>query len=128
MYNKPLIYAVVGSRSFKDYRYLEAILDKIFSTKNVLKIISGGAIGADTLAMRYANEHKINFVEYKADWVKYDKSAGLVRNMQMANICDVVIAFWDGKSTGTAHMIDICKSQNKKVIIKKIDKRKKRTW
>ena len=55
-----------------------------------------------------------------AKWDLYGKSAGYKRNVEMANNADMLIAFWDGTSKGTKHMINIMHEQNKKVIIIKI--------
>lgn len=129
MYNKPLIIAIVGSRSFSDYNIAKSYLDKKLKDINISKIISGGAIGADTIANAYAKERNINFQEYPADWDKYGKSAGIRRNLVMSDVCNVLIAFWDGESRGTEHMINVCSSKKHiKVIICTINKRKRRTW
>lgn len=52
---------------------------------------------------------------FKADWDKHGKAAGFKRNTEMAKYADALIAFWDGKSKGTKHMIDTAKSHNLKV-------------
>ena len=106
--------AVIGSRDFNDYVFLSESL-KFLSSADT--IISGGARGADSLAERYAKENQINFVVFPADWDKFGKSAGYRRNVDIITECDSVIAFWDGKSRGTKHSIDIAKKQNKHVLI-----------
>ena len=71
------------------------------------------APGVDTLAVRWANYHGYPLKEFPADWNKYGKAAGYRRNVEMAEYADLLIAFWDGKSPGTKHMIDIMKSKGK---------------
>lgn len=52
---------------------------------------------------------------YPADWKKYGSSAGYIRNDEMAKYADCLIAFWDGKSKGTKHMIDLAVKRKIKV-------------
>lgn len=105
---------IAGSREFTDYARLKYEMSKIVSF-NVTQIVSGGARGADTLGERYAKEHGIPFVVFKADWDTHGRSAGYKRNVQMAENADRLLAFWDGESKGTKHMIDIAKSKGLKV-------------
>ena len=74
-------------------------------------IISGAARGADTLGARYARERGVPVLEFPADWVRLGKRAGMVRNLQMLDSADAVVAFWDGQSRGTAHMINETKKR-----------------
>ena len=99
-----MILAVVGSRTFTNYPLLEQELDR-YST--ITRIVSGGAKGADTLAMHYAGEHEIDFREYIPNWARYGKSAGYKRNVFIVDACESLIAFWDGSSRGTRHSIDL---------------------
>ena len=62
--------------------------------------------GADTLGERYAQERGYAVERFPADWEHAGKSAGFIRNRQMADVADALIAFWDRHSRGTAHMID----------------------
>ena len=107
--------AIIGSRDFTDYRCLKETLDSHFSfnIKDVDYIVSGGAKGADTLAERYAREHNIPIKIYPAQWKTFGKSAGYRRNIEIIENSDIVFAFWDGKSKGTKHSIDIANKQNK---------------
>ena len=110
---------IAGSRTFSDYNLLEERLNFFFSKKarEQITIISGTANGADKLGERYANENNISIERYPADWDQYGKSAGYKRNLQMANNADALVAFWDGVSKGTNHMINIAKNKNLKVRI-----------
>ena len=108
---------IAGSRTFSDYPLLEKKLNFLFSRKKKeeITIISGTANGADRLGERYANENNISVERYPADWNKYGRSAGYKRNLQMANNADALVAFWDGVSKGTNHMIDIAKEKQLQV-------------
>jgi len=105
---------IAGGRDFSNYSLMKERLDYLFQNipKNELVIISGMARGADTLALRYANEMGIPVIKMPADWNKYKKSAGYIRNEDMAKIADGLVAFWDGQSRGTANMIAIANSKN----------------
>jgi hypothetical protein len=97
-------FAIVGSRSFNDYNLLCKILDEYLDPPT--EIISGGAMGADSLAARYAREHNIPINVFRPDWDGPEKrGAGLARNTEMVNAAEYVIAFWDGESHGTRDTI-----------------------
>jgi len=97
--------AIIGSRSFTDYELFKVKCDTILSNSKSITIISGGAKGTDRLAEKYAAEQNIPILIYKANWDLHGKSAGMKRNVLMLNDCTHVIAFWDGNSPGTLHMI-----------------------
>jgi len=100
---------VAGSRGFNDYELLKKKLDHVLSKRSVVEIISGTARGVDQLGERYAKEKDFPCSRYPADWNTHGKSAGYLRNVQMADIADALVAFWDEHSPGTKHMIDIAK-------------------
>lgn len=116
MEDRPIYKIIIaGGRDFMDYNLLKEKVNKILQEKKVthkIVIISGCARGADTLGLRYASENAFDVEEYPADWNKYGKKAGYVRNVEMAENADALIAFWDGKSKGTKHMIDIATERN----------------
>src|SRR3712207_1495871 len=105
--------AVIGSRSFTDYALLQHTLDTYFITQ----IISGGAIGADQLAERYAKERNIPTLIFKPYYHKFGKSVPLIRNKQIVDTSELVIAFWDGESRGTAYTIRYAESLGRRVDI-----------
>ena len=111
-YRKSFDVAIVGSRTFKDYEFMKRKLDKCFMLKKPTAIICGMANGADLMGKRYAEENDIPVMEYPAEWDKYGKTAGYIRNTEMADVADAVIAFWDGKSEGTKHMIETSQKRN----------------
>lgn len=98
---------IAGSRAFYDYTKLKKVCDHLLQNfkKEDLEIVSGGARGADKLGETYAKERGISLSVFPADWDKYGKRAGFIRNEQMAKYGDILIAFWDGKSSGTKNMI-----------------------
>ncbi len=112
-FGKTLNIIIAGSRNFNDYMFLHTQMNKLLKEKNLeeVKIISGTADGADKLGEKYAESLGINFVRMPADWVHKGKSAGYLRNVQMAEIADYCVVFYDGKSKGSKHMIDICKKK-----------------
>ena len=109
--------AVIGSRTFTNYDLLERVLNEF----DISKVISGGAQGADRLAAQYAKQHKIDYLEFKPDWKKYGRGAGPIRNREIVDAADVVIAFWDGKSKGTKSGLDYAKRKNKEIMIQRTD-------
>lgn len=102
---------IAGSRVFNDYQMLARHCDYLFSAHKPTSIISGTARGADTLGERYAKERGIPVQRFPAQWDKYGKRAGYLRNQEMLDHADGLIAAWDGKSKGTAHMIEIAKQK-----------------
>ena len=109
---------IAGSRGFSNYRLLHDECNKFLrdkrKTHNII-IVSGNARGADLLGERYAKDEDFALEVYPANWKKFGKSAGFRRNEQMAEIADALIAFWDGESHGTKHMIDIMNEKNLEV-------------
>lgn len=99
---------VAGGRDFDDYGLMSFELSKVISfISSRPKIVSGGAKGADTLGEMYAKEYSYNIERFPANWDKYGKSAGYIRNEEMAKYSEMLVAFWDGKSKGTEHMINL---------------------
>ncbi len=107
---------VAGGRTFTDQNMGFAYLSKLLKSEN-LCIISGDANGADTIGKNFAKTQNLDLIIVPAMWHVYGKSAGYHRNTIMASIADGLIAFWNGKSHGTKHMIDTMKSLGKRVII-----------
>lgn len=106
---------IAGSRGFSNYKLLREQCNKYLrekrKTSNVI-IVSGHARGADTLGEKYAQDEGFALEIYPAQWKKLGKQAGYRRNEQMAEVADALIAFWDGSSKGTKHMIDIMNEKN----------------
>ena len=96
---------VAGSRDFDDYNLLRNTLDELFPKRDI-EIVSGNARGADRLGERYADERWLNCMKFPAEWNKYGKGAGPIRNQEMADYADILVAFWDYHSSGTRDMIN----------------------
>ena len=110
---------IAGSRTFDDYKLLCDYVDyKLSKIDEQIEIVSGGARGADALGERYAHDKGYSLHVFPADWDYYGKRAGYLRNIQMAEYADALLAFWDGKSKGTKHMIDEAKARNLKIGVK----------
>lgn len=106
---------IAGSRTFNDFKLLKSTCDSLLTLIDVHEIVSGCANGADKLGEQYAYENNIIIKKFPANWDVYGKSAGYIRNEEMAKYSDFLIAFWDGKSKGTMHMINLAKQYNLKV-------------
>ena len=114
---------VAGCRDYENYDEAKKFIDFCISNirkENKIIIVSGGCRGADAIGERYAEENGFKIEKYPADWEKYGRSAGPLRNEQMAKISDYVICFWDTKSKGTKSMIEYAQRYGKAVRIKKI--------
>jgi len=105
--------AIVGSRNFKSFRKMYLSIQKLMEVSDIELIVSGGAKGADTLAEHFADMYNIPKKIFKPDWNTFGKRAGFLRNKDIVDTADQVIAFWDGKSKGTKSTIDLAKEQNK---------------
>jgi len=103
---------IAGGRDFKDYDLLCRKADKILSRQSEIEIVSGAAKGADKLGERYAQERGYPIKRFPADWGTWGNRAGYLRNEEMAEYGDALIAFWNGTSKGTQHMINIAKKQD----------------
>ena len=103
--------AIIGSRNL--------VVNNIgdYLPKGVTEIVSGGAKGIDTCARIYAIKNNIKLTEFLPNYNEFGKRAPLIRNLEIIDYADEVIAFWDGESHGTKFVIDNCKNRNKMVKI-----------
>lgn len=98
---------VAGSRHYADYSQLRGVCDNLLADKSRthrIVIVSGGAQGADSLGEDYARERGYSLKRYSAQWDKYGRAAGPIRNAEMARNADALILFWNGKSSGSRNM------------------------
>lgn len=109
---------IAGSRDFSDFSFLVSECDKILHPWDVYstEIVSGTAKGADQLGEQYAVLRGFTVKKFPANW-DFGKQAGYLRNKEMAEYADMLIAFWNGESKGTKHMIDLAKEQGLSVKI-----------
>lgn len=103
--------AIIGSRCLT-VKNLENYLPS-----NTTEIVSGGAIGIDTCAEKYAKINNLPIKIFLPKYEKYGKAAPLKRNIEIIDYADMVIAFWDGTSRGTKFVIDKCKEKKKNIKI-----------
>lgn len=121
------VYVIIaGSRSFNDYNLLVAELDKElsnFKEPRRITIITGAARGADRLGSSYAQHNGYELKEFPANWNKYGRSAGYIRNKEMIDYImqqngeRLLVVFWDGYSVGTNNIITLAKERGIKVKI-----------
>ncbi len=97
---------IAGGRDFINEGLLATSCNRLLIGSD-FEIVSGTARGADRLGEFYAIDRNFPIQRFPADWDKYGKSAGYRRNSEMADYADMLIAFWNGQSRGTKHMIDI---------------------
>lgn len=98
---------IAGGRDFNNYDLLKRKCDVLLKNKSDIEIVSGTANGADKLGERYAKENGYKIKRFPADWDKFQKRAGVIRNQQMAEYANACICFWDNSSKGTKWMIEL---------------------
>ena len=106
---------IAGGRTFDQYDLLCKTCDHMLSLQKEVEIVSGTANGADKLGEKYAKEKGYSIKQFPADWDTHGKKAGYMRNQQMAEYADALIAFWDGESKGTGHMIRLAEQHGLKI-------------
>lgn len=102
--------AIVGSRG---YRYMHLVRDFVASLPAGAVVVSGGALGVDSVAAQAAEACGLEVVIHHADWARRGRRAGPERNARMVADADEVVAFWDGSSRGTADTISRARAAGK---------------
>lgn len=108
---------IAGGRDFEDKDLATMEFNKFCAELNVdlskgepvMEIASGGARGADRVGEYVALLHRIPVKKFIPDWNGLGKKAGHVRNAEMGDYADALLAFWDKKSKGTENMIKVAK-------------------
>ena len=109
---------IAGSRNFTNYKKLSEACDHFLQNQTTIEIVSGAHYkGADKLGELYAKGKGYKITQFSADWNKFGRASGPKRNKEMAHYAVALIAFWDGKSKGTKHMIAHAKSNHLKIEI-----------
>lgn len=107
---------IAGSRYIADDNLVSSAI--IESGFEITEVVSGGAQGVDASGETLAKLHGIPLKIFRADWERNGRAAGPIRNRQMAQYADALIAVWDGKSHGTDNMINEMKKLGKPVFVK----------
>lgn len=114
---------IAGSRTITDYAKVCSIIEEAKIDGIVItEVVSGTAKGIDQLGERWAFFNNIPVKKFPADWDKYGRVAGIMRNQQMAEYAEALIAIWDGSSNGTRNMIQEARNRNLKVFVKVVTK------
>ena len=113
---------IAGGRDFSDWTLFYGTMNQWFEDHDPdythTTILSGMADGADSMGVLFAQDRGIPYDEFPAEWKKYGRRvAGFKRNHEMALSATHLVAFWDGKSTGTKDMIDRAKAVGLKVTV-----------
>ncbi len=103
--------AIIGSRT--------VTVDNLgeYLSKDCDEIVSGGAVGIDKCAAQYAIKNDIKLTEFLPEYNKFGRAAPIVRNKQIVEYSDMVLAFWDGKSKGTLSVIKYCEKIGKECTV-----------
>ena len=113
---KPIVHCgIVGSRSITSSEYVFSVLDFYLSRlleENEVVIVSGGAIGIDSLGAQWAEQRKLKTEIYLPDYKQYGKSATFLRNQQIIDNSDYLIAIQENSSRGTQNSIDKAAKKN----------------
>jgi hypothetical protein len=110
--------AIVGTRNGAPASLFSEILSKY---PDITEIVSGGAKGVDSQAAEFAKANNFKLTVFPAEWGKYGKAAGIIRNQQIIDYADKVIAFPSRGSKGTLDSINRAKKQKKLLYIKYVD-------
>jgi len=105
--------AIVGSRHFSDP---DRVSDYVNGLPGGASIITGSASGVDAAATRAARAKGIPVQVIPASFDEVaDAAKSAARNQRLIDACDVLVAFWDGKSKGTRNTVDRALESGKEV-------------
>lgn len=98
---------IAGSRDFTDFAYFKGYMTTLPPWVEITEVVSGGAKGPDTMAIEWATIYNKSVKVFMAEWDRLGRRAGPIRNAEMSIYADALVAFWDGQSVGTKHMINL---------------------
>lgn len=107
---------IAGSRSITPKEFKTAIKKCKWSHK-ISTVVSGGAAGADKLGELWAASAGLKLQIYLPDWESFGKAAGPIRNEEMADNAEALLAIWDGSSRGTISMIELARKKSLRVFV-----------
>ena len=110
---------IAGSRENTDFLLVKKAIEE--SGFDITEVVSGTCRGVDQHGEDWAEGHGIPITKFPADWNTYGKKAGYIRNKEMADYADALIAVWDGKSKGTKITIDLAHNYGLSVFVYRID-------
>jgi hypothetical protein len=113
MIRPPLRTIIAGSRDIISPAAVETAVRSSGLAPYIIEVVSGGARGVDKLGEAWAALRGIPVCVMLADWARYPRTAGRLRNTEMARYADALVAVWDGRSPGTKHMVDTMLSMGK---------------
>jgi YspA, cpYpsA-related SLOG family len=121
---------IFGGREFNNYTLMKFIIEETnwYKTGLITHVISGGAGGADALGAKWAREQKLELSVMPAEWSKYGRAAGHLRNGLMADQAELAIGFWNGNSKGTLNMMTLCKNKGIPLLVYRTDKEELLTY
>ena len=111
-----MLLVIAGSRTAKESHVRQALM-RCPWIKDITRVISGTAHGADKFGEKFAKENNIEVIRFPADWDQYGMSAGPRRNREMAENADALLAIWDGVSKGTYSILNYAKKYGLKIMI-----------
>jgi len=104
---------IAGSRDFESYAILYAVMQSV--PWEITEVVSGCARGVDTMGENWAGDNRVPVKKFPAEWKTYGKCAGYLRNNEMANYADALVAIRFQGSKGTLHMLDLADQANLKI-------------
>lgn len=105
---------VVGSR---DFPWPDLVVALVSSLADGTLVVSGGAPGVDTIAEQTARQRGLDVLVFPANWERFGRKAGPIRNAQIVAVADTVIAFWNGVSRGTLNTVAQASRAGKPVVV-----------
>jgi hypothetical protein len=104
---------IAGSRTITDCHMVSAFLDYIGISPSV--VLCGGARGVDRCGADWARNKGITVEHFPADWARYGRRAGYIRNADMAKTADALVLIWDGSSPGSKNMKKLAERYSLKI-------------
>lgn len=111
---------IAGSRTIRKPEIVVAAIEASGFAPQITQVVSGGAGGPDTYGEQWAHARGLPIKRFLAEWHRYGKRAGPLRNREMAAYSEALIAVHDGKSRGTANMIEEATKRGLKVFVREV--------
>lgn len=105
---------IAGSRTLPTHDNVDEIhawLTKAFELLTPDVVLCGDAVGIDQMGDRYAKSFNVPVEHYPADWERWGRRAGFIRNSEMAEKATELWLIWDGSSPGSKMMRELAKAR-----------------